>query len=539
VRPGSCYHPPMSHSESIRSIVVTRLVAIAACAAVTFTSSPSLAQQEDQVAEANARYTSVADSRRSDLILLPAVAKMDPPPAGLDGVKNAQLVDPGSMLWNDIESWATAGPQQEALEALRRVTQENDIRRAMVFAQPYGTSGVDPELIRAGLYTELGDPPLLAGARIGYLKGLKNLVMLVHVEATRLSALGNPGDAIDLLVREVYLGRQIVDRSFLLESAFGFTSMINGLSRIRDIAYVDFRGGQVLSPSEIARTIEAIDGTRNGYLNHGRILFPNANKLAAEQLWELLYEPRGNVKASFANTMARLRTSERPLRLFAEASRYESAGDQQGDWYETRDMIDSVFDGWSSRWTLNPFDRQLSLPYAYDDLDRGKFSVISVSVSDMSVLYDLRRVFDTEVVGTRASLALLGYYYELGEFPPAISSVRPRWLERIEADPFNPNRAVGRLPALEFFVPVRDDYVPDETQTAQPHQMNVFSSTGENFSIMLREDQFVVYSVGRDGIKNLAEDVSVDPEAVTGDYLIWPPMLSLERTHLRETNRLP
>ncbi len=538
MRPGSCYHPPMSQSESIRSIVVTRLAAIAACAAVTFTSSLSLAQQ-DQVTEANARYTSVPDSRRSDLTLLPAVAKMDPPPAGLDGVESARLIDPGSMLWNDIESWATAGPQQAALEALRNVTQENDIRRAMVFGQPYGTTGVDPELIRAGLYTELGDPPLLAGARIGYLKGLKNLVMLVHVEATRLAASGRPGDAIDLMVREVYLGRQIVDRAFLLESVFGFSSMIDGLSRIRDIAYVDFRGNQVLSPSEIARTIEAIDGTRNGYLAHERILFPNGNKLAAEQLWELLYEPRGNVKPSFANTMARLRTSERPLRLFAEASRFESAGDRQGDWYETRDMIDSVFDGWSSRWTLNPFDRQLSLPYAYDELDHGKFSVISVSVGDMSVLYDLRRVFDTEVVGTRASLALLGYYYELGEFPPAISSVRPRWLERIEADPFNPNRAVGRLPALEFFVPVRDDYVPDETQSAQPHQMNVFSSTGENFSIMLREDQFVVYSVGRDGIKNLAEDVSVDPEAVTGDYLIWPPMLSLERTHLRETNRLP
>jgi hypothetical protein len=538
VRSGSCYHPPMSHSESIPSTVVTRLATLVACMVVAFTSSLSLAQ-EDQVAEANARYTSVPDLRRSDLILLPAVAKMDPPPAGLDGVDGAQLIDPGSMLWDDIESWATAGPQQAVIDALERVTRENDIRRAMVFAQPYGTSGVDRELIRAGLYTELGDPPQLAGARIGYLEGLENLLILLNVEATRLAASGTPGDAIDLMVRQVYLGRQIVDRSFFIESAFGFLTMIEGLSRIRDIAYVDFRGGQDLSPSEIARTIEAIDGTRNGYLAHGRILFPNANKLAAEQLWELLYEPRGNVKASFANTMARLRTSERPLRLFAEASRYESAGDRQGDWYETRDMIDTVFDGWSSRWTLNPFDRQLSLPYAYDELDRGKFSVIAVSVGDMSVLYDLRRVFDTEVVGTRASLALLGYYYELGEFPPAISSVRPRWLDKIEADPFNPNRAVGRLPALEYFVPVRDDYVADETQSAQPHKMNVFSSSGENFSIMLREDQFVVYSVGRDGIKNLAEDVSVDPDAVTGDYLIWPPMLSLERTHLRETNRLP
>lgn len=511
------------------------MAAIVALAAAVLITGPAGAQ--DQVVRANAGYASVPDARRSDLILLPAVGAMDEPPVGLDGTSSV-LVDPSSSLWPDFDSWATAPAQQAALEALKQVTATNDPRRAMSFALPYGTS-VPPDFIRAGVYVELGDPPLLAGARFGYLNHLRNLDWLVQVEATRLGAAGDPAGAIDLLVHYVYFGRQMVDRAFAREVITGFRIMTTSLERIRDVAYVDFRGEQNLSPSDLAETIAAVDGSNNAYLNTGRMSFPTANKLAARQLWELLYEPRGKVKASFATTMARLRTAERPLRLFAEASRFESTGDDQADWFETRDMIDTVFDSWSARWTLNPFDRQLSLPYAYDDLNKRRFQVIAASTTDLSVLYDLRRVFETEVVGTRHALALLGYFYELHEFPPAISSVRPRWLSSIEADPFNPNRALGRLPALEFFVPVRDAYVASERDVRQPHRMNVYSPGGENFSIMLRDDQFVVYSVGRDGMKNLAEDVSIDPEAVTGDYLIWPPMYSLYRTHLGETNRLP
>jgi hypothetical protein len=69
--------------------------------------------------------------------------------------------------------------------------------------------------------------------------------------------------------------------------------------------------------------------------------------------------------------------------------------------------------------------------------------------------------------------------------------------------------------------------------------LNVFAPDGENFAMMLREDQFVMYSVGRDGVKNFAADVSNELGAQTGDYLIWPPMLSIHRAHLRDSGRLP
>ena len=61
----------------------------------------------------------------------------------------------------------------------------------MAFGQLYGVEGVDIEMIAAGLYTDLGDPPTLAGARIGYMPMLDRLAILVNVEATRLAAEGS------------------------------------------------------------------------------------------------------------------------------------------------------------------------------------------------------------------------------------------------------------------------------------------------------------------------------------------------------------
>ncbi|KAA0212796.1 MAG: hypothetical protein DYG94_13965 [Leptolyngbya sp. PLA3] len=508
--------------------------------AALFTGSPASAQS-DQLDRLNVPYVDVPPARRSDLILLPALAEMDPPPVGADTPAAAQLLYTASTLWPAAEAWVTAEPQRKVIEALGQATRGVAEGRPMHFAQPYGPQGVDPALIKARLYTALGDPPLLAGKRLLYLRAINDLVCLVNVEATRLGDEGKPGQACDLLVNLVYLGRQLADRSFFEEATAGLSIMKDALTRIRDVAYVDFRGSRNLSPADIERTIKALEIYGRGYLDPARLKFPEGHHLAARQLFEQLYEPRGHVREDmYAKTMARLKTAERPLRLFAEASRYESAGAEQADWFEMRDTIENVFGSWSSRWTLSPFDRQLALPYTWDLTDQSRFQVITASSPDLAPLYQYRLEFETEAVGTRHALALLGYFYELGVFPPDASSVRPRWMEKIEADPFNPDRRVGRVPPMHFFVPVRDDYVADERDTAQPHEMNVFPLAGVNFALRLREDQFVLYSVGRNGVDDNAAEVTDDASAAqTGDYLIWPPVLSLYRTHLIQTNQLP
>ncbi|MCL4221851.1 MAG: hypothetical protein KJZ65_10845 [Phycisphaerales bacterium] len=517
-----------------------RAAAILLLASGIFAGTPALAQS-DQLDRLNAPYVDVPKSRRSDLILLPALANMDEPPVGVDSPAAAQLLHAGSSLWPAAEAWAAAEPQRKALEALRQATSGVAEGRPMYFAQPYGEMNVDPGMIQARLYTALGDPPLLAGKRLLYLRAISDLVCLVNVEATRLGAQGKSGEACALLVNLVYLGRQLADRSFFEEATTGLSIMKDALTRIRDVAYVDFRGSRSLAPADIEQTIKALEIYGRGHLDPARLKFPEGNHLAAQQLFEQLYEPRGRVREDmYAKTMARLKTAERPLRLFAEASRYESAGAEQANWFDTRDTIENVFGSWSSRWTLSPFDRQLALPYTWDLTDKSRFQIIAASSPDLAPLYQYRLEFETEAVGTRHALAILGYFYELGVFPPDASSVRPRWMEKIEADPFNPDRRVGRVPPLHFFVPVRDDYVATERDVAKPHEMNVFPLSGVNFALKLRQDQFILYSVGRNGVDDHAAEVTDDANAAqTGDYLIWPPVLSLYRTHLIETNQLP
>lgn len=535
---GRCYHPRMKNTHIKGGVARLGSVAFLALASLVF--GRSALAQGDQVDRVNALFKEVPQDRRSDLILLPVLAGMEAPPIGVDSIESAALQFEGSSVWAAAEAWATAEPQRKAIDALRQVTEGAAEGRGMSFAQPYGPGGIDPQLIRAKLYTSLGDPPMLAGRRLMYLEAIENLMCLVQVEATRLAGEGKPGEACDLLVRQVYFARQLADRAFLAEVDSGLKYMKLGLSRIRDVAYVDFKGSRLLGPADIERTMKAIQLYDRSYLDPARLRFPEGNHLSAEQLFEQLYEPRGTVREDmFAKTMARMRTAERPLRLFAEASRYESAGAEQADWFETREMIENVFNSWSARWTLSQFDRQQSLPFTWDRLDRARYAVISASTTDMSVLYEDRQEFETEAVGTRHALAVLGYYYELGVFPPTASSVRPRWMEKIEADPFNPNRAVGNVPAMKFFVPVRDDRPVNERDTPQPHEMNIYPMAGVNFALRLREDQFILYSVGRDGMDDHAEDVTDNPFGQTGDYLIWPPVLSLYRTHLIETNQLP
>jgi hypothetical protein len=72
------------------------------------------------------------------------------------------------------------------------------------------------------------------------------------------------------------------------------------------------------------------------------------------------------------------------------------------------------------------------------------------------VLFQLREVMEVERVGTRLSMAVVGRYYETDLFPPQVSSVRAQWLGgKLGADAYNAsNRDVGRLPPMEFFVPV-------------------------------------------------------------------------------------
>jgi len=504
---------------------------------------PAATRADEYIDQANAMYNSIRQAKRSDLVLLPVVAKMDAPPAPVNRVTKAMLVAAGTSSWSAAESWANAAPQRAVLAALKEVVKIEDPVEAMAFGQPYGAAAVATiaegvALIRAKLYTDLGDPPMLAGARFLYLDALENVACLANVEATRLAAEGKPDQAISVMIDWLFFARQITDRQFFDEVRWGDRMMIRSMERIRDIAYVDFRYGKKdLTPSQIAAVLERLRN-EGGYLRLDRMLFPMANKLAAQQVVAHTFTPRAGPNESFGQTMARLAATQRPLRLFAEAARWDQVAAVHGNWFDTSDRINRVFDDMAARWPLDPFDPRNSLTSDYEKLNKTRFAVVAAIIPDMSVLFNDRQIILTQLVGTRCALGVVAFYYGAKNFPPDIASIRPRFVKVIEADPFNPDRARGKEPPLEYFVPIRDQrFGPRETP--KPHRINVNTEIGDNFQVQVGDDQFVLYSVGPNGAKEWAVDVSGEPvKGAIGDLLLWPPVTSLTRQRLTETGAL-
>ncbi len=505
------------------------------------------AAADEFIDRVNAPLAEIRPERRSDLVVLPAMAKMGKPPLGVDTTAKARLAPAGGAAWPAAVEWANAEPQRAVIDAVHKVTRATDWREAMAFGQPYGLAelGASPEqiaLISARLYTDLGDPPLLAAARHLYLPVFEDVTCLYHVEATRLLAEGRPADAANALVDWLFFARQIADREFKTEMDWALRTMIDVLERIRDVMYADSRDGRLATAGELVEIVKRLEEQR-GPLGIDRILLPPADAEAARQLVAFVMQERGRVRPEiYAQTMSRLATTERPLRLFGESARWSGGAGEHANWFDTTEHLTAVIAEFGDRWSRAWHDPVLREPPMYNLISRRheRWAVILESYPNMRSLFSQRQLLRVEAVGTRHALALLAFRLSSGGFPRDIAAARPHYIERIEADPFNPDRARGREPPLEFFVPMRDTAGRfGEREQVQPHTINVLSPDAPNLAIRLRDDQFVLYSVGADGGRNWAEEVQNTIDAPSGrDYLIWPPVLSLVRQELMQTGQL-
>ncbi|MCA9298549.1 MAG: hypothetical protein KDA28_05755 [Phycisphaerales bacterium] len=370
------------------------------------------------------------------------------------------------------------------------------------------------------------------------------MAILVHVEATRRAADGDPASALDLLVDFTYFARQMADREFHAEMAWGLHHIISTLERLRDVAYVDSRDDEALESDAIHEVIERLSSDRRAYLGLDRLTFPRADMLGARQVIEMTYERNGGARPQiFSSTLSQLTTSDLPLRLFSEHAKWRDAAVIQMPWNGVNERVARIEGDWRVRWDLDPYDPVNQQPFAYREInpiERARCAAVFESVEDMSDLFELRMLANVEAVGTRHALGAIGYHIETSRFAPQIQSIRPAWIAEIEADPFNADRERGRKPPLFYFVPIRDtaDRFPSAQQVG-PHQLNIIMADGPNIRVLLRDDTFVMYSVGPDSAKNWADEVQNSATAPSGrDYLIWPPVMSLQRTNLVQDGQL-
>ena len=474
--------------------------------------------------EANALFKSIQADRRSDTALFPLLAKLTEPPAPVRRAADAALLAAGRPGFSDAAAWAQADPQKAALAGLAKVTSERDWKKSFAIGQPYGFEGVDPDLVTAGVYTELGDPPTLLGAQFNYLRFLDRLESLAHVEATRLAAAGDAKAALDVLFNLAVLGRQVADRSFLTEKQWGLRCTLLALQRLRDVTYVDgLRDTPSLNADHLRDVIARLKD-RAGIFGTERLELPRGQKIGAEQMLARVFGPDGTPRAdAFATVLGRARSAERPLRLFSETARWSVQARTHAGEPDVRRALDALFADWRRRWELPPFDPSLGLPSEYAKLDKVRFAALEQLVGNLGELFDVRRQLIAEIRGTRTALGVAGFRRLNKDFPPALTAIRPALVDQIEGDPFERS---GKPPV--YFVPGKR---PNDTGTT--HEIAVFPGEGQpNFSVVVSNDTFVLFFTGPDGAPNGARRATQTVEDPRGDYLIWPPVLSLLREHL-------
>ncbi|MFO0857819.1 MAG: hypothetical protein U0640_10730 [Phycisphaerales bacterium] len=505
-------------------LVAGFVVASALCAA-----SP-VAFAQDVISEFNKKaYGDIQQSKRSDLVLLPVLAKTQTPPASVSSVFESRMLLKGMKGWDQAAAWATAAPQVEALKALKTVSSEWDWRKSYQFGLPYGYEGVSPELIRANLYINISDPPTLAAAEYSYLPALDRLEMLANIEASRLYADNKPNEAIDIMLSFAHLSRQMCSRKMIREATWGLDAFCRSMERIRDIGYRSLVDKKQFDIAALSKQIETLHP--DGYFAFKRMEMPEGDSIAATQALARVTEGTQFNTQQFGSLMAKMSTAGKPLRLFSEAATWKDATSSHLTPKETETKIANIYADWKVQWGLDPFDGRLGNKTPYEELNPEKSILITKAIPDIRPLRAGRQVAQAEIVGARTALSILGVFQSNNMFPNQITAIRPRFVKELDADPFDPKlRETTAKPPMRFL----------EIKAPQEVLIATSSSSGpENFSISLKPGVFLLYSIGSDNKDNKATRIENTSQIVQGaDYLIFPPVLSLFRQHRVDTGEL-
>jgi len=288
--------------------------------------------------------------------------------------------------------------------------------------------------------------------------------------------------------------------------------------------------------AEGVRDVIAKLGDRNPINVFQRLTLPKAEHLAAEQLVQRTFAPGGGPNAAaFPRVYAQVAAGDRALRRFSETAKWETILRLHGNYEQTMKRIDEVYGDWETRWQLNQWDPIMELPTDYARLDKVQFAALDLVMGDVGQAFPKRRELKAELIGTRTALACYGYRLVQNTLPVGLESVVPVFVPRVNLmiDPFDKNAKedAGRRMAY-----LRAE-VDNMAVGGQPKPMviRVFPKIAgvdyPNFEAKVLLNQYVVYSAGPDGNQTGVSRATQMIKDDHGDYLIWPPVLSLVRQY--------
>ncbi|HVZ95131.1 MAG TPA: hypothetical protein VG797_11545 [Phycisphaerales bacterium] len=379
----------------------------------------------------------------------PALVAMQPAPAFLKTVTDATLLTPKSPKWSEADAWAAGEPQKKVLEALAKVT---DPKSKYMFSLKYGAAATNPDWVKAGFFIDLSDPPTLAAAKFNYLKTLDEMGKLITIEAARRASSDNAKGSLELLTQWLRFSRMMADREFRAEKEWAFRTMLRAAERIRDLLY---QNDQPFTPEMLIDTNKEI--AERKLLLH-RIKFPEGDRIAAQQLIvRTILERGGPNPDTFAATLARLGSADRPLMLFGEAAYWGQVEANHAGWFDTRDELERVHGDWKKRWDLDdPHDMMMRLPTDFSRMDKVRYSLIDLVGHDLGGLIRARELLYLELSGTRMAVAVVGFKLAQSQWPPNIKAVQPKFIPENELDIYNFNASKNQFLEFRYWVPIRD-----------------------------------------------------------------------------------
>ncbi len=480
----------------------------------------------------------ISDKVRTDVVLLPLLAAMDKPPAVLRSQDRAALLGSEGPGWTECAEWAQKPAQKAIIEALDKVTKEEDRLKAFAFAQPYGVDSkdVDVNLIAKGMYTDLGEPPLVGAARHLYMPAMENAGILAHVEASRLTAAGDASGAMKVMVDWLFVCRQMADRPMILEKKWAMESMLVALERVRDIVYQDLIAEKHTTDPTSLRKVNDRLKERKGFLQLDKIRLPEGDFIGREQLVRKIMGPNNEPsEATFAPMMARASATQRPLKIFSAAAYWETARAGHAGERETLKMLKGIHDDWARRWELPVFDKYVATATDYRKFVQTttKFAALNEVFNDMDILLALRQQLRVELGGTRMCIGPYAYMLRQKHMPTNLAATRPEFIDAVDKDPYS---AKGF--DLQFFVPMRDTK-KDNLGQPKPYSISLYpAAPNPEFKRDLNDTVYVIYSVGPDGASDMASLATQTRTGVKGDYLLFPPTMSLFRQRFVEKGEL-
>lgn len=445
----------------------------------------------------NAPQERITEGNRAWRPLFEAMLAMTPPPQAVGSRFNQETIWPGMPEWSEVSAWAASN------EAMGQTLLETADR--MVLGLPYGKAALDPKFVDGGLYAEIAVSPEQRVVDLAYLRGVDRVAAYAAAEMYRLGEAGDFDAAFALAIANSKLLRKVADREMVSEKIFAMTRLARAMAVQREFMWTYRERIPAATFQRLAiREYPFLRPTDNERLR--RLELPEGDRMVAEESLKLAFDDLGQpITERFEEIFAELQSGQQPLTRFGAAKRWRAISIVHGSLEASQQKLTDIYDDWWRRWRMRAYDPLQDLPIELDRTNEVRYAAVLVSILDIQVLFELRRLLIAEINGTILSAGLCGYERNFGVWPDLPAKYYAIYApKRFDYDPYD--RAYG---AFLF------RYLGTERRAVDTPWGRVWVTgcmlwaRGEGHE----DDGGVLH----------------EPEGRSGDLVLWPPLRALAR----------